>query len=253
MRKKWYISAHPNDTTNTSATKINGPKAFDILDELWNGIQEAETMCFLVHLFTGSVNFSLNASAPDAAVDFAEVLTRAFSYIDQSFASSSFGGGMANAFRAAVLNDQISVIRNDPDLKLPMAVSFNCYKPDSPYFQLVPKFQKVAFMNKKNEAERCELGLAEVYTLDCKMWKPSSIRITDYSNNEFQLKVLKSIETYIDVTDCQAFKAKPLAKVAHLEDYIDEKPIDPSSRIPISFLSIYQGLILLQQSLEKTL
>ena len=64
------------------------------------------------------------------------------------------------------------------------------------------------------------------------MWKPSSIRITDYSNNEFQLKVLKSIETYIDVTDCQAFKAKPLAKVAHLEDYIDEKPIDPSSRIP---------------------
>ena len=62
--------------------------------------------------------------------------------------------------------------------------------------------------------------------------EPSSIRITNYSNNEFQLKVLKSIETYIDITDCQAFKAKPLEKVAHLEDYIDEKPIDPSSRIP---------------------
>ena len=232
VHKKWFANAGPNDTTNTSVTKINGPKAFDILDELWDGIQEANSMYFLVHLFTGSVNFSLNASAPDAAADFAEVLTRAFSYIDGSFASSSFGGGMANGFRAAVLNGQISAIRNKPDLRLPLAARFTCYRPDSPYFQLIPKFQSVAFMNKKNEAKRCELELAQVYTLDCKMWEPSSIRITNYSNNEFQLKVLKSIETYIDITDCQAFKAKPLEKVAHLEDYIDEKPIDPSSRIP---------------------
>ena len=87
-----------NDTTNTSATKINGPKAFDILDELWM-VFKKQKLCAFLHLFTGSVNFSLNASAPDAAVDFAEVLTRAFSYIDRSFASSSFGGGMANAFQ----------------------------------------------------------------------------------------------------------------------------------------------------------
>ena len=67
---------------------------------------------------------------------------------------------MANGFRAAVLNDQISAIRNKPDLKLPLAARFTCYRPDSPYFQLIPKFQNVAFMNKKNEAKRCELELA---------------------------------------------------------------------------------------------
>ena len=52
VHKKWFANAGPNDTTNTSVTKINGPKAFDILDELWDGIREANSMYFLVHLFT---------------------------------------------------------------------------------------------------------------------------------------------------------------------------------------------------------
>jgi hypothetical protein len=93
-------------------------------------------------------------------------------------------------------------------------------------------FQKAAFGDNSYSIISNNLQKAGSFALKLNLWKTTDFHVSNYSNKHAHLEALDCSSASIDEQDCRAFSGQPLAEVTSMNDFIDQKPIDPSNKIP---------------------